>query len=281
MQLPIRRLLVPVVLALGGLIPAANAQQSTDGAEQPDWYQVEVVIFRQWEQRGPDAETWPRDPVPPRDGSLVTLGPPASGPDAPAFSRLPGDALKLSGIASRLRKSSSYEVLLHVGWVQPGMEESSTRAVALPLDWKPPAEERTADWSDRATGAGYSPFDTVPASEPLYGSIRLIRQRYLHFEADLRYRRETSNPQPAADTADSADTVRIPEKTVTVYPLTQRERMRSGEIHYLDHPVLGIVVQARKVDHNPAPAPQSGAATAPAPEQTTAPTSSQGATDAE
>lgn len=66
----------------------------------------------------------------------------------------------------------------------------------------------------------------------LSGMIRLTRGRYLHLDTDLRL-------------ADAS----------LEFPLRVqlRRRMRSGELHYVDHPKLGILIQAER--YQPAPEP--------------------------
>ncbi|MFB4204916.1 hypothetical protein KBTX_01911 [wastewater metagenome] len=75
-----------------------------------------------------------------------------------------------------------------------------------------------------AVGDGVPAGERIPETPGLYGMMRVYVSRYLHAQVDLRYRRETGG---------------------TVYPMTQSRRMRSDEIHYLDHPLLGVIVQAR------------------------------------
>lgn len=62
----------------------------------------------------------------------------------------------------------------------------------------------------------------------LGGLIRVTRGRYLHLESDLLLR-------------DAADPQRV-------YRVTASRRMRSGELHYVDHPRLGIVIQAERYE---------------------------------
>ena len=66
----------------------------------------------------------------------------------------------------------------------------------------------------------------------LDGLIRITRGRFLHLETDLLL-------QPA----DSA----------TPYRVQLHRRMRSGETHYVDHPMLGILIRAERVEVAVAP----------------------------
>ncbi len=60
---------------------------------------------------------------------------------------------------------------------------------------------------------------------PVEGSFSVTLGRYVHFEARLQYR------LPGGETA----------------LLSERRRMRAGELHYLDHPALGILTHAVQV----------------------------------
>lgn len=247
--IPVRRSLVVLLSLILIALPAPGI------AQVQSWYAVEVVIFRHWEAPGDDAEFWPRRPPPisrVATQHLRTLGPMTSGADAPAFSRLPEAELQLTGIDQRLERSKDYEVLLHVGWRQPGFGPTSAPAVVLPLNWAPPSLPQATPMDMVRV---QNPFGHIPAGTRLWGTLRLLRQRYLHFQVDLRFRRDGTSDALAGDNA------------VTIYPMIESQRMRSGEIHYLDHPVLGILVQIRQLTHghepgrtSAAPEPSSGLA---------------------
>ncbi|MDN5871915.1 MAG: peptidoglycan binding protein CsiV [Nitrococcus sp.] len=212
-------------------------------------YAVEVVIFRHWEAPGEDAEFWSRAPPPISRSATqrwVTLGPVARGSDAPPFSRLPSSRLQLAGIRERLDESNDYVVLLHVGWRQADLDPASTPAVVLPLNWTPPALSTLTD-SAGAPSRGQNPFDYLPSDTRLWGTLRLLQRRYLDFRVDLRFSRKGIGAA-------------YMDKKLTVYPMTQSRHMRVDEIHYLDHPVLGVLVEVRQLEalpeQNRAQAPQ-------------------------
>ena len=75
----------------------------------------------------------------------------------------------------------------------------------------------------------------------LGGLIRLTRGRFLHLDADLALR-EPGSDQPVH--------------------IKFNRRMRSGELHYVDHPKLGILIQAERytgaADGDSAESPSSG-----------------------
>lgn len=188
------RLLSLALLLMLGAVQAQPAERV---------YEVELVVFRQAEPTGTDAELRPLDPPPPEAEQVVSLR--REGGDA-AYSLLEPNQLKLAGVVQSLRQSRYYEPLLHIGWRQPGLGEKEAAAVAVPLQWQPWANGSTPD---------------------LFGLVRFYRERYMHVAVDLRYR--------------------LPEVDGEVPTLVQRQsrRVNANELHYLDHPGLGVLVQVR------------------------------------
>ena len=73
----------------------------------------------------------------------------------------------------------------------------------------------------------------------MFGNIGLSLGRYLHFAVDLRYQVPAGawRPLPASAQAMAVD------PDVGYIHFRESRRMRSGELHYLDHPKLGVIVR--------------------------------------
>jgi Peptidoglycan-binding protein, CsiV len=123
------------------------------------------------------------------------------------FRPLKPDELKLNDSERRLRNLSAYDVLAHGGWVQEALPENA----AVPFD------------------VGY--LGTVNPS----GTIRLHVTRFLHLSFDLRYR------LPYTAVADNPLELAEIELGPT-YRLVEQRRARSNELHYIDHPLFGVLV---------------------------------------
>lgn len=218
------RLLTWLTAALA-FVALSNASADTD---TPQWYHVEVIIFEQHEMGGRDAERWldkAADPIAPR------IQPLADATDAwEPFSALPRDQLRLRAHHDRLEAAEAYRPLMHLAWRQHGLSAEDSIAVPIPNDWEP----REVDLFSSLTGL------TSLDEPPLYGYLRVYRERFLHLVTDLRYRRPP--------TIDAAERYAYLEGTDPVFVMQQRRRMRSGELHYLDHPVLGILARITPVD---------------------------------
>jgi len=113
---------------------------------------------------------------------------------------------------------------------------------------------------------------------PLDGTVELVVSRYLHVSTQLYYTTTVEWSEQAAGTGDTTNSppddgieaagdvtapriARGPDGSAMLsYPFLQQRRMRSGELHYLDHPVLGmlILVTPREEDEDPGSAATTG-----------------------
>ncbi|HFA59175.1 MAG TPA: hypothetical protein ENJ83_00640 [Rhodospirillales bacterium] len=258
-----------ILLLLAGFLPAHAA----------DYYDIEVVVFA---RTAPDdgEEFWPEDPGRP-EAESESLPPEA----APGVWPLGQEDWRMQNLVEALARSPAYRPLLHWAWRQqlPNGSQSPWLRIRVPEGTKLPAEN---PYTAPATPAGSLLFGGLVEETPLLeGVVRMSRARYLHFDADLLYA-ETEAVDPAAATptpsvddsgADGERPEGDGEVAVEAYGgyhervvrLHQRRRMRSGEIHYLDHPRFGILVLATPYEPPPetAPAtePEATSSTTPAP----------------
>ncbi len=221
-MVPMSRLpfLLLLVVAWPGSAPAAQR-----------WFDIELVIFARDGSPG-GSEVWPE---------VVDL------PDTKA-ARAPGyrAPLRLHDAVERLRRQPGYRVLLHTAWRQPTGSRDS------------------APWI-RLTDGG-----NVGLGPALDGMARLSLRRYLHLDLDLVTSRELdvpyAVPEPAVGTVaiplgdPGATPPATPPPAPTAYRrvlqpfrMVDSRRMRSDEVHYVDHPVLGVLALATAYQP-PAPA---------------------------
>ncbi|MEA3413176.1 MAG: CsiV family protein [Pseudomonadota bacterium] len=165
------------------------------------------------------------------------------------FEPVPASGSELSDVVATIKRSSRYRLLGHFIWRQPGLDREMSPAVrvhggkdyteevrrqyiALPLD-DPLTETRL-------------PRDAV--LEQYDGTVKLGKGRYLHIETDLIYR------QPETVSVHDATTgVETSRRELQQYPVKDHRRMRSGELHYIDHPLLGILVKVTRLEGASAP----------------------------
>ena len=195
-----------------------------------DDFEVEVIVFRHTAQAA--AGTWAASETGPALGSARRLADaeehPAPDAEPMPFTKLPSTAHRLAGADRLLAGSSVYEVVSHTAWRQPG-----DAGVAVYLGDEAAMTPEAAAAPDAGLGL---PAPVRPRAE---GMLRL--------QVD------------ATDMRVGTDFTVLAGET----PLRVRatRNLRSGELHYLDHEVLGILLQVTPM----APA-SSGAPPVSAPE---------------
>lgn len=269
---------------------AAGAVPADGGAEEAlEQYRVELIVFEYGDSLAGTTEDWSAPPDPADDtvagdetgtegdaetsegGTLrderlqqrpVTDATSPSAPGDPAgetgiggdlpeepvfrFMPLPEEELELAEVYRRLRNTDGYQPLLHVAWQQPGYDPETAQALDL---------SRLAELPDR-----------------LHGEVRLYRSRFLHLELDLELWSEPGRSLPAAATATAEPL--FPDRgrpqagepldvlEPDVYRLSERRKLRSGELHYYDHPRYGVLAKVTpvEVEEEPVEAPGAGEA---------------------
>ncbi|HVY64981.1 MAG TPA: CsiV family protein [Gammaproteobacteria bacterium] len=201
-------------------------------------YQVEIIVFAH-RDFDPAEERFPQQLTPLRtttDDPLLTVpafeesippdataAPLPTGPEpdaaAPpvedplAIRVLTPAELQLNAQYRRITNLGAYRPLLHAGWIQPGLPE------------------------DRA-----QPFDLaqIGSTNP-QGSVRVYLSRFLHVSLDLTYE-DRANPAVQAPGEELRDVALTPR-----YHLVAERQVRSGELHYFDHPAFGVLVKVTPV----------------------------------
>ncbi|MCB1761188.1 MAG: peptidoglycan binding protein CsiV [Gammaproteobacteria bacterium] len=144
----------------------------------------------------------------------------------------PRGGWRLTGAKQRL-ESTGMTPLIHRAWAQPVYSRKNARSVPLRAN------------SSIAPG--------VPRAE---GLITVSVNRYLHVELDMVLRGKMGN------------TPLLPGEFQS-YRFKQHRRMRSKELHYIDHPLMGVLIEILPLESRSGSDDQTeeDAAEAPTPEQ--------------
>ncbi|MCK5617045.1 hypothetical protein KAR91_85070, partial [Candidatus Pacearchaeota archaeon] len=135
----------------------------------------------------------------------------------------------LADHVAKLKRSSRYNVLLHQSWQQIGL--ANTDAVSIGVDT---SEIENEDIEIFSTGHKPAKIDNKKLKSSIQGSIKLVLGRYLHIHTDLHYKRINKSYRP--------DSSALYNKKFDEFSIKSQRRMRSNELHYIDHPLLGILV---------------------------------------
>jgi hypothetical protein len=224
-----------IATACGG---PALAQTAAPPTPPIPLYQVEIIVFAHrdfdaGEERFPqelaplraDQDSLPEvppyeEPSPPLTTDLAIAVPPEPAPapadDPLAFRLLAPEQLQLNNEYRKLTSVSAYRTLLHAGWVQPGLPEDQAK-----------------------------PFDlTLLGVANPRGNVRVYLSRFLHVSLDISYEDTTAAAAPTAEPpGNELREVALPPR----YRLVTERQTRSGELHYFDHPVFGVLVKVTPV----------------------------------
>lgn len=200
-------------------------------ADEAPWYDIELILFKQGASGGEVTENWPEDPGSPEWSGAVALRSqaPASDPLQP-YSLLPRAERQLNAQFNALRRTrTGIEPLFHQAWRQQVTTGRQAESIYLGPD-------RT-----RNSSALPPPFE---------GLIKISVSRYLHVELDILLRR-------ANNSLPSGTTGALPSPTRGSIRFHANRRMRSGELHYIDHPKMGALIMISRTElPEPEPAPE-------------------------
>ena len=182
------------------------------------WFTVEIIVFDDPESRALRDEHWPPDPGEPSlEGAVELTVPIGDEPDGDvphAFRLLDRSELSLNGAWDALRRSARHRPLLHAGWRLPGVRSGAARPAHLGASLAAPA----------GGGSGGGP-------PSVRGTVKVSLARYLQVEIDLLYSRFAGGAVAASDGTPSR------------FRLEAQRRMRSRELHYIEHPLFGVLMR--------------------------------------
>lgn len=147
---------------------------------------------------------------------------------------LPVNQLQLTREAARIERRGLGRILFHGRWLQ-----------AIP-DRENPLPVLVVGGETLNIFTAGSTATRSTATPELMGTVGVTLGRYLHFNADLYFHAPGLGLMPASAALDPDGTPLIRATAPVEHGymrLSQSRRMRSTELHYLDHPKLGLVVR--------------------------------------
>jgi len=236
--------------------------------EELPWYEVEVIVFTRDLHPASLNEVWPSDPgapdfynAQPLQSDLAAEIQPAetsngldiadSGDAAPVdaselpvpvpvaqrlpvpYTLIPEEEYRLKTEFRRLQRSNILQPVIHLAWRQPVTDSKHAKLLYLRTS-QPPAEIETI--------SGFENFATTEEAIDLEGTIRVSVNRYLHVELDLLNRIKQSPAYSSYEQSfeDGLTQQPLPDNR---YRMQAQRRMRSGELHFIDHPLMGALIK--------------------------------------
>jgi len=213
------------------------------------YYDIEVVIIENLSKQAKNAENWPLQVNLTQAEKTVQLGQPVLSKWLPkgvdlksSYKVLRKESYQLMDEVKKISESKTQRVIFHTTWRQPGLDKN----LALPIYFKreipaPPVieNEQTQNTEDES-------LETNTAPSILEGILRVTLARYLHLEAELTFQKKlppitlSDNPFSVLDNEEERNKI---QQQGVIHLKQKRRRVRSNELHYVDHPVLGILVR--------------------------------------
>lgn len=271
--------LLQVVSAVASVLvsPLVLAQPKT----HEGWYQVEMIVIARKDDTG--QEHWPtniklrypgdwvelKDPNTPAPNSAAdsSISSATSTVDltTEAFYLLPASERQLNTQAQKLQRNPRFEVLFHNAWRQVITNKKASKAVII-NGGQTFGQHQALEGSIRLSVATYlelqtnlwfSQFDVNVGQEitqtwpeiPLRPNYTATTINTLSLdsevEAELEQALAAESPQWSTGNFDVNPTAQDADAFVTrqIIVLQQERDMRSSEVHYLDHPVLSVIIQ--------------------------------------
>lgn len=235
-------------------------------------FDIEVIIFKRNVNPVSVNESWPTN-LPPIDMKGVGSFSNAAYLARKGVKILPPSQYKLDKEVQTLKNHAGFQVLKHIAWRQGDKGRLSAPVFKIQAG-KDYSEQFNPDGSEKKEVVGTQVMDGVTETtlpKPLYeldGKLQIYVEHYLYADTSLDLKEPStkttiiSDPEIGlngdADNDSDSSEVQIgnlekitpPTKVETIlksYRMKQKRRMRSSHTYYFDNPLMGMIVQVRKV----------------------------------
>ncbi|MEX0333721.1 peptidoglycan binding protein CsiV [Vibrio tubiashii] len=252
--------LIPLLLMLVAMPSMAQRQ-----------FDIEVIIFKRAVDAEQTAESWPTNVTQvdlKRAGSFAD----ASYRAKKGVEMLPASEYALNGEVKKLNQHAGFQVLMHKAWRQ-----GDQGRFGAPIFHVQAGRDYSGKFNPDGSMIGESQSQVIEGiteesiPKPLYqldGKLQIYVEHYLYADVELDLKApsvkevtlQEHQPEllPTEEVADNqvVQVGLMEDVTPTVhkveflksYRFDQKRRMRSTETHFLDHPLMGVIIQVRRVN---------------------------------
>ncbi len=190
--------------------------------------------FAQQNVRGPQATALLEDPNAP-----------------PLYQRLPSKDFVLNKEEKALSKQPGYQILLHVAWIQPLTNGRDAKTVHLygGQSYETLSQQASLDTTAAMDDEKQNLMDTPdpsidePTAWQLNGTLRVSQSNYVNVRTDLLLNEKTSD-------LPISPGLNFHGSNIKSFRLIGSQRMRQKELHYIDHPLFGMLIKVVPIDNN-------------------------------
>lgn len=189
----------------------------TEEKEAPPTYNIEVIVFETLAQASWTEEYWPElNELPSLDNATTFLE-----TDKEPLMLTLSEKTMANKVWALNKKG--YRVLFHQAWTQLGLPDKNAQQILIDSDTK--------------------------YGSSLLGTVRFYKTRFAHVDFDLVI--EKLIPHKVASYFSQRQ--KMPPETLPNhwrFNLKESRKLNSGDLHYLDHPMFGVLVQIDAVEEN-------------------------------
>lgn len=176
---------------------------------------IEVVVFQTGALRGWTEERWPElyDQKFFNQEELLTQ-----------YKLLAPNQLELLPQVSKMTPEKGYTILAHFGWTQPAYNKNQAKFLAFDSSWQANPNH--------------------PSS--ISGGVKTYKERYNHAEIYI----DLDRPIPNAIKERFAENQQLEKEYLPItwrFRLDEARRIKAGELHYIDHPIFGILIKVNSI----------------------------------
>ncbi|GKT11625.1 MAG: hypothetical protein ISEC1_P0592 [Thiomicrorhabdus sp.] len=195
------------------LIAASLVSQSAFAEKEPIAnYTIEVIIFENHALKGWTEELWPNEIELPSTEVAVDL---ALHGKHPLW--IEPQNKNLTDVTDRMRRD--YKILFHKAWSQNAMLPDETPMVLI--------ESQQSEYTN------------------VTGTLKLYKTRFAHVQFDLEV--EKRIPEKVREAFANNQQISLEYlPTHWRFNLQESRKIKPGQLHYIDHPLFGILVQIKK-----------------------------------
>lgn len=184
-----------------------SAQAEDEETAPNPRYQVEIIIFETLALRGWTEEYWRPNP------ELIDLETAQLPPE-----ELPVEQFMLSEQVAKMTPEKGYRILKHSSWILEGKPEQEAQPIKIEVLPEESYESR------------------------LEGTLTFYKSRFAHVRLHLDLERKIPGRLKAAFAQNQhTEADFLPE--FWRFELKEARKIKSGELHYFDHPIYGVLMQ--------------------------------------
>jgi|GEM_PF-6496340 len=244
-------ILMPLSMTMPILVKGATeTNEAPPEKDQSNYhYRIELLVFgytnHAANQNTQNSERWRNPPRPNTDSFLLD--------STKLLRNKPHEFLKLSefselgSIMNKMKINGNFRTLYHRIWEQYVVEQNQGDHFYLSGGQAYLTEHGLKDYLE---GDVHTPQTLNAFKQPeLEGTLHFYRSRFLHIKTDLWMSDYAGKSDSFIDIGnDTSQNSPQLFASTTNYHLSQHRRIRSGELHYLDHPRFGLLIKFTRLD---------------------------------